>query len=94
MASFLIDRHSPIRSGIAPKLRHRSPHSESENCTGDPVSTALSDDDPLLSNKKSDGESDVDQEAEADDGLHFQEKKSVKSEFFCFVFFNLKVLSL
>lgn len=31
MASYLIDRNSPIRSGIAPKLRHRSPNSESDH---------------------------------------------------------------
>ncbi|CAL1539217.1 unnamed protein product [Lymnaea stagnalis] len=31
MASFLIDRHSPMRTGMATKLRHRSRHSESDS---------------------------------------------------------------
>ncbi|XP_059172567.1 transmembrane anterior posterior transformation protein 1 homolog [Physella acuta] len=39
MASYLIDRNSPIRSGIAPKLRHRSPNSESDHHVTEGISS-------------------------------------------------------
>ncbi|CAG5123456.1 unnamed protein product [Candidula unifasciata] len=75
MASFLVDRHSPIRSGIAPKLRHRSRQSESENCAGETPSASVEDNDSTPESRKSERNGDVAQEANAADSDSLEKQK-------------------
>ncbi|BFZ01089.1 hypothetical protein BsWGS_04128 [Bradybaena similaris] len=75
MASFLIDRHSPIRSGVAPTLRHRSRHSESESCAGETQSASTEIDDSPQAGRQNESNGDVAQETEAADNNSLEKKK-------------------
>lgn len=75
MASFPIDRHSPIRSGVASTLRHRSRHSESENCAGETQSASTEIDDSPQEGRQNGSNGDVVQETQVADNNSLEKQK-------------------